>query len=97
MDRNLMEQLRRANDLLEAELRAEVPTPVITVNVPEQPAPVVQVAVNVPEQQPPVVNVSVPAQAAPVVNVDLKIPDPEPVQLVVERDWNGNIKSIREE
>lgn len=97
MDRSLMEELRRANDLLEAEMRADPTPPVINVNVPEQPAPVVQVAVNVPEQQPPVVNVALPAQAAPVVQVDVKIPEPEPVQLVVERDWNGNIKGIREE
>lgn len=76
----------------------EVPVqPIIQVTVPEQPAPVVQVEVNVPEQLPPVVNVSLPEQPAPVVNVDVKQPEPEPVNLVVERDWNGNIKGIREE
>lgn len=97
VEQGMLAELRRANDLLEAEMR-EVPVqPIIQVTVPEQPAPVVQVEVKVPEQQPPVVNVSLPEQPAPVVNVEVKQPEPAPVNLVVERDWNGNIKGIREE
>ena len=52
---------------------------------------------NINSRLPMVVNVSLPEQPAPVVNVEVKQPEPAPVNLVVERDWNGNIKGIREE
>lgn len=50
------------------------PAPVnVEVNVPEQPAPVVNIATA--EQPAPVVNVNVPEQPAPVVQVDVAAPD----------------------
>jgi hypothetical protein len=79
------------------------PEPVVTVNVPDQPAPVVnvhaaeqlapQVTVNVPEQPAPVVNVA-PAAAAvtfsPQVNVPRTQPNAYDVR-ITERDREGYI------
>ena len=84
-----------------------VPTPQVVneINVPEGPAPVV----NVPKQEPPIVNVHAAAQEPPVinveapqvhneinvptpeVNVDVHIPEPKKRSIRIKRDKGGNI------
>ena len=82
------------------EIRVEQPAPTVVVQVPEQPAPVVQVDVQVPEQPAPEVVVNVaPAPVevqvpAPVVHVDPTIVVQEPAgtkKVEIKRDPLGRI------
>jgi hypothetical protein len=69
-------------------ITVNVPTPQVTVNVPETSQPDVNVTVNVPEQPAPTVNVTaVPGESR------LIMPQPKPVEIV--RDQNGMAKEIR--
>jgi len=94
-------------DIPTVNVTLQVPPESIQVNVPPQPAPVVNVPapvvnVAVPEQQAPVVNVTIPEQKAPVVKVEpvINVQSPAqpdaPVQLRVERDVNGRITGVKE-
>jgi HK97 family phage portal protein len=78
--------------------------PVVHVNVPEQPTPIVNVDVDVPRQEAPQVTVNVPEQPAPVVNVEapnveidaqIQVPDAEPRTITVERGADGRISSAK--
>lgn len=62
-------------------VRAE---PVITVNVPEQPAPVINVAAPIVNVAAPIVNVSVPEQPAPAIEVNVTTPDQPAPNVTVE-------------
>ncbi|HEY7822748.1 MAG TPA: hypothetical protein VIG24_07950 [Acidimicrobiia bacterium] len=66
----------------------DLPTPVVNVTVPEQPAP----DIVFPEQAAPVVNVTVPEQPAPVVNVDVESQEPQ----VVYQDREVEVERIVE-
>lgn len=94
-------------DIVERQTTAPI-MPTINITMPEQPAPVVNVAapvVNVPaqaRQAPPQITVNVPQQPAPIVNVapadvNVSIPD---INLragsvaKVERDYTGKITKI---
>lgn len=94
-------------DIVERQAVAPI-MPTINITMPEQPAPVVNVAapvVNVPKQErqaPPIVNVNVPQQPAPVVNVapaDVSVSIPD-INLragsiaKVKRDYTGKITEI---
>lgn len=86
-----------------AEAIRNQPEPTVTVNVPEQPPPVVNVEVAPAALPAPIVNVNVPQQAAPVVNVEaseiqfnptitLQMPPPNAYEArVTERDSRGLI------
>lgn len=86
-----------------AEAVRKQPASQVTVNVPEQPAPVVNVEVAAAVPPAPVVQVNVPQQAAPVVNVaapevtltptiTLQFPPPNAYRAqITERDSNGFI------
>jgi HK97 family phage portal protein len=62
-------------------VRAE---PVITVNVPEQPAPVVNVAAPIVNVPAPIVNVNVPEQPAPAIEVNVTTPEQPAPNVTVE-------------
>jgi hypothetical protein len=62
-------------------VRAE---PVITVNVPEQPAPVVNVAAPIVNVPAPIVNVNVPEQPAPAIEVNVTTPEQPAPSVTVE-------------
>ncbi len=86
-----------------------IPTPNITVNVPEQRTP--EVTVELPSASPPVVNVQIPVQEPPNVTVhapvEVNLPEQKPATVnvtveqkpmrrTVERDAEGHIKGIVE-
>ena len=96
-----------ANDMpMEGDGMLHVRLPQTVVNIPEQPAPVInitlpeilpaQVTVNVPRQSAPVVHVAAPI-AVPAPAVYVPPPDTRPETLTVERDADGRIVTIRKE
>lgn len=58
--------------------------PVITVNVPEQPAPIVNVAAPIVNVPAPIVNVNVPEQPAPIFDVNVNVPEQPAPNVTVE-------------
>jgi hypothetical protein len=72
-----------------------IPPSVVTVNIPEQPAPIVNITVP-----PPDVVVHVPEQPAPQVtvlpaNVTVNVPQIESDETVIERDQTGKVKKTK--